>query len=209
METPASERSLVFVVDDDGSMRTAIGRLLRSNGFDVETFESARVFLDREPAEVPCCLVLDVRMPELSGLDLQQALPQAGIDIPIVFVTGHGDVPTTVRAMKSGAEDFLQKPFGERELLDAVSRALERDRAARKTRVELRELRRRAESLTPREREVFELVVTGILNKQVAFELGAAEKTIKVHRGRVMQKMKADSLAELVRMAGKLGIGSE
>jgi FixJ family two-component response regulator len=209
MERTASTDSLVFVVDDDHSMRVAVERLLRSSGLEVESFSSARTFLEREPADVACCLVLDVRMPELTGLDLQQALRQSDAGIPIVFITGHGDVPTSVRAMKSGAEDFLQKPFKDQELLDAVHRALERDRGARAERTELAELGERLDSLTPREREVFELVVKGLLNKQIAFELGAAEKTIKVHRGRVMKKMQADSLAHLVRMAGKLGITSE
>jgi len=209
MERTASADSLVFVVDDDRSMRVAVERLLRSSGLEVESFESARTFLEREPADVACCLVLDVQMPELTGLDLQQALRRSDADIPIVFITGHGDVPTSVRAMKSGAEDFLQKPFKDQELLDAVHRALERDRGARAERTELAELGERLDSLTPREREVFELVVKGLLNKQIAFELGAAEKTIKVHRGRVMKKMHADSLAHLVRMAGKLGITSE
>ena len=209
MERTASADSLVFVVDDDRSMRVAVERLLRSSGLEVESFESARTFLEREPVDVACCLVLDVQMPELTGLDLQQALRRSDADIPIVFITGHGDVPTSVRAMKSGAEDFLQKPFKDQELLDAVHRALERDRGARAERTELAELGERLDSLTPREREVFELVVKGLLNKQIAFELGAAEKTIKVHRGRVMKKMHADSLAHLVRMAGKLGITSE
>jgi FixJ family two-component response regulator len=209
MERTAGTDSLVFVVDDDHSMRVAVERLLRSSGLEVESFSSARTFLEREPADVACCLVLDVRMPELTGLDLQQALRQSDAGIPIVFITGHGDVPTSVRAMKSGAEDFLQKPFKDQELLDAVHRALERDRGARAERTELAELGERLDSLTPREREVFELVVKGLLNKQIAFELGAAEKTIKVHRGRVMKKMQADSLAHLVRMAGKLGITSE
>jgi FixJ family two-component response regulator len=205
MESTAGTDSLVFVVDDDRSMRVAVERLLRSSGLEVESFASARAFLEREPADVACCLVLDVRMPELTGLDLQQALRQSNADIPIVFITGHGDVPTSVRAMKSGAEDFLQKPFKDQELLDAVHRALEGDRQARAGRAELAELGERFDSLTPREREVLELVVKGLLNKQIAFELGAAEKTIKIHRGRVMRKMRADSLADLVRMAGKLG----
>jgi FixJ family two-component response regulator len=209
MKSTASNDSLVFVVDDDCSMRVAVERLLRSSGLEVEPFASAREFLERAPADVACCLVLDVRMAELTGLDLQQALRQSGADIPIVFITGHGDVPMSVRAMKSGAEDFLQKPFKDQELLDAVHRALERDREVRAARAELAELGERLDSLTPREREVLDLVVQGLLNKQIAFELGAAEKTIKVHRGRVMQKMRADSLAHLVRMAGKLGIARE
>lgn len=201
--------SMVFVVDDDRSVRVAVERLLRSAGLEVETLESAREFLEREPVDVPCCLVLDVRMPELTGLDLQQAMQQADVDIPIVFITGHGDVPTSVRAMKGGAVDFLQKPFEGRDLLDAIHAALERDRRARAVRIEVATIDRRAQALTPREREVFGLVARGLPNKQIALELGAAEKTIKVHRGRVMQKMQADSLADLVRMAGKLGIEAE
>lgn len=199
----------MYVVDDDRSVRVAVERLLRSSGFQVESFASAQAFLDRDLADVACCLVLDVRMPELTGLDLQQALRRSDQDVPIVFITGHGDVPMSVSAMKSGAEDFLQKPFKDQDLLSAVHRALERDRQSRRARAELAELVRRHDSLTPREREVFALVVTGMLNKQIAYELGATEKTIKVHRGRVMAKMQADSLADLVRMAGKLGIAGD
>lgn len=209
MENPTPIDSLVFVVDDDRSMRVAVERLLRSSGFEVESFNSARQFLERAPAASTSCLVLDVRMPELTGLDLQQALRESDREIPIVFLTGHGDVPTTVRAMKSGAEDFLEKPLDAQELLDAVHRALERDRLARAERAELAELGPRLDSLTERERQVFELVVEGLLNKQIASRLGIAEKTTKKHRGRVMRKMRADSLAHLVRMAGKLGVASE
>jgi FixJ family two-component response regulator len=202
MENHKPTDSLVFVVEDDRSMRVAVERLLRSAGFEVESFSSAREFLERAPAGSASCLVLDLRMPELTGLDLQQALRESGREIPIVFLTGHGDVPTTARAMKSGAEDFLEKPP------DAVRRALERHRRARAERAELAELGPRLDSLTARERQVFELVVEGLLNKQIASRLGIAEKTTKKHRGRVMRKMEADSLAHLVRMAGKLGVSS-
>jgi FixJ family two-component response regulator len=208
MENHKPNDSLVFVVDDDRSMRVAVERLLRSAGFEVESFSSAREFLERAPAGSASCLVLDLRMPELTGLDLQQALRESGREIPIVFLTGHGDVPTTARAMKSGAEDFLEKPPDARQLLDAVRRALERHRRARAERAELAELGPRLDSLTARERQVFELVVEGLLNKQIASRLGIAEKTTKKHRGRVMRKMEADSLAHLVRMAGKLGVSS-
>lgn len=208
MEDRAPLDSLVYVVDDDRSMRVALERLLRSSGFGVQSFASAREFLDCDPADVASCLVLDLRMPELSGLELQQALRSSGQEISTVFLTGHGDVPSSVRAMKFGAVDFLQKPLAEEKLLDAVDRALERDRRARAHRADLALLRERLDSLTPREKQVFELVVEGRLNKQIASALGAAEKTIKVHRGRVMRKMKADSLAHLVRMAGELGVGS-
>lgn len=207
MEDSALVDSLVYVVDDDRSMRVALERLLRSSGFEVQSFASAREFLECDPADVASCLVLDLRMPETSGLELQQALRRSGKEIPTVFLTGHGDVPSSVHAMKSGAVDFLQKPLAEGELLEAVGRALERDRRVRARRAGLAVLSERLDSLTPRERQVFELVVDGLLNKQVAAALGAAEKTIKVHRGRVMRKMKAGSLAHLVRMAGELGIG--
>jgi RNA polymerase sigma factor (sigma-70 family) len=167
---------------------------------------SAHEFLEQEPPAGPSCLVLDVRMPVLSGLDLQQKMAEVGLNIPIIFVTGHGTVPMSVRAMKAGAVDFLQKPFEDQELLDAVNSALERSIQHQRSEAELARTRRGLESLTPREREVFALVVSGLLNKQIAAELGMAEKTVKVHRSRVMQKMRADSLAELVRMAERLGI---
>jgi RNA polymerase sigma factor (sigma-70 family) len=198
----------VFVVEDDPSMRRSIERLLRSAGHGVESFGSAGEFLEREPNDAACCLVLDVQMPELTGLELQQALQRSGAALPIVFITGFGDVPTSVRAIKSGAEDFLEKPFKDSDLLDAVHRALERSRRTRAARRELAELERKLGSLTPRERQVLELVVEGLLNKQIASRLGIAEKTVKVHRGRAMRKMRADSLADLVRMAGTLGIGT-
>jgi len=198
--------ALVYVVDDDESMCRALSRLLRSVGLEAKTFPSARAFLDYTPPDRLACLVLDVRLPGPSGLDLQSALSQARRDIPTVFISAHGSVPTSVRAMKGGAVDFLEKPFNDQELLDCVQRALQRSREERADRAERVELKQRLEMLTPREREVLTLVVAGRLNKQIADILGSAEKTIKVHRGRVMQKMQADSVADLVRMTEKLGL---
>jgi FixJ family two-component response regulator len=198
--------AIVFVVDDDAAVREALGSLIRAAGLAVQTFASALEFLAGPRPDAPSCLVLDVRLPGLSGLDLQKRMADVDIAIPIVFITGHGDVPTSVRAMKAGAVEFLTKPFIDQDLLDAVQQAIERDRAARRTQAELAELQGRYESLTPREREVLERVVAGLLNKQVASELGTSEVTVKVHRGRVMQKMQADSLADLVRMGERLGI---
>ena len=196
---------IVFIVDDDLSVRRSTERLIRSAGFKVLTFTSAREFLANQRPQGPACLVLDVRMPGLSGMDLQRELTQSGIHIPIIFITGHGDIPMSVRAMKAGAVEFLTKPFRSRSLLEAVRAAIETDRSAHKARSETGELRQRYEQLTPREREVMALVVAGQLNKQVASELATTERTIKFHRAHIMQKMGVESLADLVRMAEKLG----
>jgi FixJ family two-component response regulator len=198
--------SLVFVVDDDASLRESLKNLIRSVGLRVEAFASAREFLSSKRPNVPGCLVLDVRLPGLSGLDLQKRMAEAEMEIPIIFITGHGDIPMTVQAMKAGAVEFLTKPFRDQDLLDAIQQALERDRQARARRVEMEELRRRFDSLTPREREVMALMVAGLLNKQIAGELGTSETTVKIHRHHVIEKMEAGSLADLVRMADRLGI---
>jgi FixJ family two-component response regulator len=197
---------IVYVVDDDESVRRSLSRLLRSAGLNVETFPSAQAFLSRELPDRTACLVLDVRLPGLSGLDLQAALKQAGRAMPIVFISGSSDVPVSVRAMKEGALDFLQKPFDDDELLSAIAGALARGRTARALRDESALVRQRFETLTPRERQVLGQVIAGLLNKQIAANLGAAEKTIKIHRGRVMQKMAAGSVADLVRMAQRIGV---
>jgi len=200
---------IVFIVDDDLSVRRSTERLIRSAGFKVLTFTSAREFLASPRPEGPACLVLDVRMPGLSGMDLQRELVQSGIHIPIISITGHGDIPMSVRAMKAGAVKFLTKPFRSRSLLDAVRAAIERDQSAHKARSETGELRERYEQLTPREREVMALVVAGQVNKQAASELSTTERTIKFHRAHIMQKMGAESLADLVRMAEKLAVSSQ
>jgi RNA polymerase sigma factor (sigma-70 family) len=197
---------IVFVVDDDNSVRKSLARLIRSMGLNVETFASADAFLDRNPYEGPACLILDVRMPGLSGLDLQKELTASGQMPSIIFLTGHGNIPMSVQAMKAGAVEFLEKPVEDQVLLDAVHQAIQKDRQAKRKQAELRQIQERIDSLTPREHQVFTLVVTGMLNKQIAFDLGTSEKTIKVHRARVMQKMQADSLADLVRMTEKAGV---
>jgi len=198
--------SIVYVVDDDFSVREAIKSLIRSVGLRVETFGTAQEFLHSARPDAPGCVVLDVRLPGLSGLDLQRELAAHGIYLPVIFITGHGDIPMSVRAMKAGALEFLTKPFRDQDLLDAIQQALERDRSARQQRSETAEVRERFDSLTAREREVMGLVVSGLLNKQIAGELGTSEVTIKIHRSQVMKKMGAGSLAELVKMTEKLGI---
>ena len=195
---------IVFVVDDDASVRDAVKRLIASVGLRVETFGSTGEFLAANRPQAPACLVLDVRLPDVSGLELQRDLAAANIHIPIIFITGHADVPMSVRAMKAGAVEFLTKPFRGQELLDAIQEAIARDRVAWNERAQMAQLRARYDSLTPREKEVLKLVASGLLNKQIGAELGASELTIKSHRGRVMQKMGADSLADLVKMAERL-----
>jgi RNA polymerase sigma factor (sigma-70 family) len=196
--------SVVFVVDDDPSVRSSLKFLLSSVGLQVESFDSAETFLQRKSPDAPSCLVLDVRLRGLSGLDFQRELAARNIRIPIVFVTGHGDIPMSVRAMKAGAIEFLTKPYRDQDLLDAVRIALERDRARREQEKDLTDLRQRFESLTPREQEVISMAVLGMLNKQIADQLGTAENTVKVHRSRAMEKMNAQSFADLVRMIEKL-----
>lgn len=195
---------IVFVVDDDASIRDAVRRLISTIGLRVETFGSTAEFLNAVRPDAPACLVLDVRLPDSSGLELQHDLAEANIQIPIIFITGHADVPMTVRAMKAGAVEFLTKPFRGQELLDAIQAAITRDRIAWSERAQIKELRDRYETLTAREKEVLALVVSGLLNKQIGAELGTSELTVKTHRGRVMQKMQADSLADLVRMYERL-----
>lgn len=197
---------IVFVVDDDPSVRRSIKRLVESVGLRVELFASAPEFMSSNLPEVASCLVLDIRLPGISGLDFQRQLAEASIHIPIIFITGHGDIPMSVRAMKAGAVEFLTKPFRDQDLLDAIQLALERDRARRQQEAELAALRERFESLSPREREVVGMVVSGMLNKQIAAQIGTAENTVKVHRSRAMEKMQANSLAELVKMVQRLQV---
>jgi RNA polymerase sigma factor (sigma-70 family) len=199
-----TDKAMIYVVDDDPAIREALRSLLRSVGHPVETFGSAPEFLLRKPVDAPGCLILDVRLPGLSGLELQRELGEADVRIPIIFISGHGDIPISVRAIKAGAVDFLSKPFRDRQLLDAIREALERDRAERAERAEKRALHQCFDMLTPREREVMGLVVSGRPNKQIAAELGISEITVKIHRGQVMRKMQAGSLAALVQMAAKI-----
>jgi RNA polymerase sigma factor (sigma-70 family) len=200
--------SIVFVVDDDDSVRRALRRLIRSVGLQVELFSSAQEFLQRPRSDVPSCMILDVRLPGISGLDFQRRLAEDKIHIPIIFITGHGDIRMTVRAMKAGAVEFLPKPFNDQDLLDAIQLALERDRARRQQEAELVVWRERFQSLTPREREVAAMVVTGMLNKQIAAEIGTTENTVKAHRSRAMEKMQAQSLVDLVKMVERIQISA-
>ena len=201
-------RPIVFVVDDEPAICLSLQRLLRSVGLEAQTFPSAQEFLGVKRPDGPGCLVLDVRLPGLSGLDLQQELLDAKVDLPIIFITGHGDIPMTVRAMKAGAVEFLTKPVRDQDLIDAIQHGIEKHRAVRLERAKVNEFKTLYDSLTAREREVFSLVAQGLLNKQIAAQLGVAEKTIKVHRGQVMHKMKAESLADLVRIGEKLSLTS-
>lgn len=202
----SDSRALVYVIDDDESVRRSIRRLLKAHGFEAEALSSADEFLSLPRVARPSCLVLDLSLPGMSGIDLQKEMERRRLDLPIVFITGHGDIPTSVEAMKGGAVDFLPKPFGTKALIEAVELAIARARGNEKRRLERTEVERRVGTLTPREMEVMKLVIKGMLNKQIASELGTSVKTIKVHRSRVMQKMEAESVAELVRLAEKAGI---
>jgi FixJ family two-component response regulator len=200
-------KPIVFIVDDDPSVRKGLGRLLKSAGYAVELLDSAQAFIDSDPAcEGPACLVLDMKMPGMTGSDLQEKLLQREYVLPIVFITGHGDIPMSVKALKKGAVDFLTKPFDEEDLLDAVAEALNKDMENREAREERKAILKKIEALTPREYEILTYVITGMLNKQIAFALNISEKTVKVHRGRVMDKLGLDSVAQLVRLADKAGI---
>jgi len=212
MSIPSGEtldQPIVFVIDDDDSVRRSLERLLRSVDLDVETYASAQEFLRRALPDRPSCVVLDLRLPGPSGLELQESLIRAGHNVPIVFISGHADVPSSVRAIKAGAVDFLQKPFSDQALLDIIHGALRRDRESRRDRAEVAGLRVRFDTLTPRERDVLRLVIQGRLNKQIAGDLGISEKTVKFHRGRVMEKTQAGSVAELVRQADRLGLRAD
>jgi FixJ family two-component response regulator len=208
VSSPPARTPIVFVVDDDISVRESLELLIQTAGWRPETFESAQAFLDRPRTGAPSCLILDLSLPGLSGLDLQKRVASERADMPIIFITGHGDIPSSVRAMKAGAVEFLTKPFDDEVLLRTVANAIDRSRAALRQQDELRTLRDRYATLTPREREVMALVVTGSLNKQIAAELGISQITVKAHRGKVMRKMKAESLAALVKTAARLGIGA-
>jgi len=202
----AGPKPTVFVIDDDPSVLKGLARLLKSLGFNAETFASAELFLGREHYDGVGCIVLDVRMPGLNGMDLQDELSRADYSMPIIFITGHGNIPMSVQAMKRGAVDFLTKPFDDEELLEAVKKAIERDGTARAERAQVHDIRRRIDTLTPREHEILRYVITGMLNKQIALKLDIAEKTVKIHRGRIMEKLRVDSVADLVRLAEKAGI---